>query len=89
MIAGTARVAGELGLHLRAAAQLVAVTARAAGPVRISSNGATVDGKSLLGITSLLAGPGAEVRVEVELERDAPVLAEALRVVGGTPAGRG
>ena len=87
MIQGSAIVHGELGLHLRAAARLVAVTSGARGAVRVTANGATVDGKSLLGITSLLAASGTEVFVEVDLDEDAPVLADALALVGGDAHG--
>ena len=89
MMQGTRTVAGELGLHLRAAARLVATTSRARGPVRISANGATVDGKSLLGITSLLAGPGTAVTIEVDHDEDAAVLDEALDLVAGVHDGAG
>ncbi|MEC7948755.1 MAG: HPr family phosphocarrier protein [Myxococcota bacterium] len=83
MIRGSTRVAGELGLHLRAAARLVSITGEASGPVRITANGVTVDGKSLLGITSLLAAAGTEVCIELDLEEDAAVLAAALACLGG------
>ena len=56
MISTTVEVKHELGLHLRAAARLATLTATAAGSVRLTANAVTVDGKSLLGITSLLAG---------------------------------
>lgn len=83
MIRGFARVTGELGLHLRAAARLVSITSEARGSVRITANGATVDGKSLLGITSLLAAAGTEVCVELDLDEDAAVLEAALACLGG------
>jgi phosphocarrier protein len=85
MMKGTATVAGELGLHLRAAARLVSITSQARGPVRVSANGATVDGKSLLGITSLLAGHGTQIAVEVDHDDDAAVLQEVLELVAGGP----
>ena len=79
MIQDTASVGGELGLHLRAAARLVAITSRAQGAVRVVANGSSVDGKSLLGITSLLAGPGTQVRVEADLDADAEIVKEAVQ----------
>jgi phosphocarrier protein HPr len=89
MIQGTETVAGELGLHLRAAARLVSITSRAQGPVRVSANGATVDGKSLLGITSLLAGHGTPVRVEVDHDHDEAVLQDVLALIAGRLDGAG
>ena len=83
MIQDTASVGGELGLHLRAAARLVAITSRAQGAVRVVANGSSVDGKSLLGITSLLAGPGTQVRVEADLDADAEIVKEAVALIRG------
>ncbi len=56
-------ITDELGLHLRAAARLVVVANRYPARVTLSANGKTVDGKSLLGITSLLARHGTVVTV--------------------------
>ena len=56
-------IVNELGLHLRAAARLVVIANRFAASVHISANGKTVDGKSLLGITSLLARKGTVVTI--------------------------
>jgi len=59
----TVRVVNELGLHLRAAARIVQVTTPAPCPVWISLGGTTIDAKSLLGITSLLAQKGTQLVV--------------------------
>jgi phosphocarrier protein HPr len=62
----TVTVKGELGLHLRAAARLVQISSRGKAKVRLSANGSTVDGKSLLGITSLMASTGTELTIWAE-----------------------
>ena len=59
----TVYVTNELGLHLRAAAQIVQITTPAGCPVWLSLGNATVDAKSLLGITSLVAQQGSELVV--------------------------
>ena len=61
-------ITNELGLHLRAAARLVVVANRHTSNVTLSANGKTVDGKSLLGITSLLAKKGTVVTIEADGE---------------------
>ena len=63
MIQSSVSITNELGLHLRAAARLVVVANQFAASVKISANGTTVDGKSLLGITSLLAKQGTVVTI--------------------------
>ncbi len=63
MTQSSVSITNELGLHLRAAARLVVVANQFAAVVRISANGKTVDGKSLLGITSLLAKRGTVITI--------------------------
>ena len=63
MIQSSVSITNELGLHLRAAARLVVVANQFAASVKISANGKTVDGKSLLGITSLLAKQGTVITI--------------------------
>ena len=63
MTQSSVSIVNELGLHLRAAARLVVMATRYAAQVNISANGKTVDGKSLLGITSLLAKQGTVITI--------------------------
>ena len=70
-------IINELGLHLRAAARLVVVSNRFPCRVTLSANGTSVDGKSLLGITSLLARRGTVVTIEAHGEGEEEVV-EAL-----------
>jgi len=77
MIQSSVPVINELGLHLRAAARLVVVASRFPCRVTLSANGSTVDGKSLLGITSLLARRGTVVTVSADGESEAEAV-EAL-----------
>ena len=70
-------ITNELGLHLRAAARLVVVANRHQANVTLSANGKTVDGKSLLGITSLLAKKGTVVTIEADGEDETAAI-EAL-----------
>ena len=80
-------ISNELGLHLRAAARLVVVANRFKAKVTLSANGKTVDGKSLLGITSLLAKKGTVVTIEADGEDESSAV-EALSslVQGGVKA---
>ena len=56
-------VSSEFGIHLRAAAQIVQITTPAQCPVWLSHGNTTVDAKSLLRITSLVARKGTELVV--------------------------
>ena len=68
MIQRVVRVENELGLHARAAASLVKLTARFESNIKLSrlNNNQEIDGKSILGILLLAAARGAEVKVTVD-----------------------
>ncbi|MGB0641297.1 MAG: HPr family phosphocarrier protein [Myxococcota bacterium] len=66
MTQSSVAVVNESGLHLRAAARMVVVANRYDCKVTLSANGKTVDGKSLLGITSLLARKGTVVTISAD-----------------------
>ena len=77
----TVLVCNELGLHLRAAAQIVGSTSRYPCQVWLSANDVTVDGKSLLGITSLMASQGTEVTVSAEGQEEDQAVRETCRLI--------
>ena len=68
MIQRVVSVKNELGLHARAAANLVKLTARFESEIRLSrvNRDQKVDGKSILGILLLAAAKGTELEVTVE-----------------------
>jgi phosphotransferase system HPr (HPr) family protein len=74
-------ISNEHGLHLRAAARLVVVTNRFKAKVSLSANGKTVDGKSLLGITSLLAKMGTVLTIEADGKGEADVVEAVVKLV--------
>lgn len=57
-------VSNKLGLHARAAAKLVQLTGRFRCQVRLTKDGQTVDGKSILGILLLAATKGSTLLIE-------------------------
>jgi phosphocarrier protein HPr len=59
-------VCNPLGLHARAAARFVHAANRFRSRVKVSRDGKTMDGKSILGILLLAAGPGARLELEAE-----------------------
>jgi len=83
----TVSVAGELGLHLRAAARLVQISSKAKARVRLTANGSTVDGKSLLGITSLMASAGTQLTIWAEGPDEDAVVEQMARLVASGFAG--
>ncbi len=59
-------VTNKLGLHLRAAAELVKVTSKYNCRIKVRNNGAAVNGKSLLNLIALAASYGSELVFVVE-----------------------
>ena len=56
-------IKNKLGLHARAAAVFVRLSSRFACEVKLIKNGYEVDGKSILGVLSLAAAKGSEIKV--------------------------
>ena len=77
----TVLICNELGLHLRAAARIVGSTSRFPCQVWLSANDVTVDGKSLLGITSLMASQGTAVTVSAEGLKEEQAVQETCRLI--------
>lgn len=56
-------IKNRLGLHARAASQIVQALAEFDAEIRIKKEGQDVDAKSILGLLMLAAGPGCEIEV--------------------------
>jgi phosphocarrier protein HPr len=57
-------IKNKLGLHARAAAQLVQTVNKFSAQVSLSADGQTVDGRSILGVMTLGAPQGTKVEIE-------------------------
>ncbi len=62
----TLTVLNQLGLHARAAAELVKVTSEFRSDVMLNKDGLQVNGKSIMGLMMLAASKGTQVTVTVE-----------------------
>ena len=72
------KIVNRLGLHARAAAQLVQTSNRFLSDVTIEKDGNEVNGKSIMGLLMLAAPQGSTIVVTVSGE-DAE---EAMKVIG-------
>jgi len=59
-------IVNTLGLHARAAAQLVQTANRYQAEVLVERDGQSVNGKSIMGVLMLAAAKGSEVQVSCE-----------------------
>jgi phosphocarrier protein len=62
----TFTIVNQLGLHARAAAQLVQTANRHKCEVHVEKDGMTVNGKSIMGVLTLAAAKGTEIVLTCE-----------------------
>ena len=70
----TVTISNKLGLHARASAKFVKCAEAFAAQVRVTRDGQTVGGTSIMGLMMLAAGPGTTILIEAE----GPDAAEAI-----------
>lgn len=78
---GEFEIMNELGLHARAAAQLVQVANRYRCEVQVESEGQTVNGKSIMGVLMLAAAQGTRIKISCNGEGAKPCLAELAQLI--------
>ncbi len=66
MITRECVIRNRLGLHARAAAKFVHLATRFASHIRVSRDGRTMDGKSIMGILLLAAGAGVSIVITAD-----------------------
>ncbi len=59
-------VTNKLGIHARPAAMFVKTANRFGSTVLVEKDGETVNGKSIMGLMMLAAGPGTKIRLHAE-----------------------
>jgi phosphocarrier protein len=69
-------VTNKLGIHARPAALFVKTANQFAADIFVEKDGETVNGKSIMGLMMLAAGPGSLLRVKAEGEDAARALGE-------------
>jgi len=60
------RVSNKLGIHARPAAMFVKTANRFACEIFVEKNGEKINGKSIMGLMMLAAGPGSKVTVHAQ-----------------------
>jgi len=70
-------IPNKLGLHARAAAQVVKTANRFASEITISTRKQKVNGKSIMGVLMLAASKGTKITVDAH-GKDAPEALEAI-----------
>lgn len=76
-------IRNRLGLHARAAAKFVHLATRFSSQIRVSREGRTMDGKSIMGILLLAAAPGASIVITADGGDEAEATEALCRLVEG------
>ncbi len=74
-------ITNKLGIHARPASMLVRVASRFRADVYFEKDGETVNGKSIMNLMMLAAGPGSHIRIHAEGADAAQAVAEIERLV--------
>jgi len=74
-------IVNALGLHARAAAQMVQTANRFQSEVLVERDGQSVNGKSIMGVLMLAAAKGTEIQVICEGPDAEPALAALARLI--------
>jgi len=74
-------IVNTLGLHARAAAQLVQTANRYQCEVLVERDGQSVNGKSIMGVLMLAAAKGTEIQVVCEGPDSDPAMAALAKLI--------
>lgn len=74
-------IANRLGLHARAATQLVSCASGFASSIWISLGSRRVNGKSIMGVLTLAATTGSEVLIEADGEDAGEAVAAIVKLI--------
>lgn len=76
-------IRNRLGLHARAAAKFVHTATRYNSQIRITRDGRSMDGKSIMGILLLAAGAGSTIVISADGADEADAIDALCRLVNG------
>ena len=66
MVEFTKKINNKIGLHLRAAGEFVKIAAQFVSEITVYNGDRSANGKSILGLASLAAARGSEIRIEID-----------------------
>ncbi|GHG94699.1 HPr family phosphocarrier protein [Comamonas sp. JC664] len=82
VVEGTYEIINALGLHARAAAQMVKVANRFKSEVTIEAQGQRANAKSIMGVLMLAAAQGTQVKLTCKGEDADACLQELAKLIG-------
>lgn len=80
---GRLTLTNKLGLHARAASELVSLARQFSADISIAHGNRTVDGKSIMSLLMLAAACGAELELRIDGEDESDAFEAISRLVQG------
>ena len=81
VVEGTFEIINALGLHARAAAQMVKVANRYKSDITIEANGQRANAKSIMGVLMLAAAQGTQVKLTCKGDDAEACLADLAKLI--------
>lgn len=81
MISKDVTIINKLGLHARAAARFVSLASSFESDVRVSKEGKTVNGKSIMGVMMLAASQNTTITIAVEGEDETDAINQLVALI--------
>jgi len=75
------KIKNKYGLHARPAAMFVKTTGKFKSKIEICKDGLTANGKSIMGLMTLVAEPGSEIEVMIDGEDKAEAMAAIAELI--------
>jgi phosphocarrier protein HPr len=79
----TLEIRNEKGLHARASARFVEMVEKFDASAKVSRDGVSVSGNSIMGLMMLGAGVGSSIEVETSGRQEAELMQALSELVGG------
>jgi phosphocarrier protein HPr len=79
----TFEIVNALGLHARAAAQLVQIANRHRAEIHVEKDGMQVNGKSIMGVLTLAAAKGSQITVSCDGEDAETAMGALAKLIEG------
>ncbi len=81
MVSAEAVICNKLGLHARAASKFVNVSGRYSCDLKVSCNGKTIDGKSIMALMLLAASKGTTIVILADGEDEQEAVSSLLTLI--------
>lgn len=81
MVSSQITIQNKLGLHARAATKFASTAGRFGSAIKVTCNGKSIDGKSIMSIMLLAASKGTEIEIQADGRDESDALEALLALI--------